>query len=136
MDEFIDKSDNIFCQFFGTKRAFAHGGVNNTGLINTEVNFSFLISLTTRSISKVTVPSFALGMRLRGPRIRPILPTSPIMSRVAMVLSKSKPSTFDFNYVVRTGEIGTCGQGLFFFFAFGENQNAGGFTGAVEQDNA
>jgi hypothetical protein len=50
-------------------------------------------SWTALAISKVTVPVLGLGIRPRGPRIRPSLPTLPIMSGVAMATSKpSQPS--------------------------------------------
>ena len=48
-----------------------------------------LISRMARATSMVTVPTFGLGIRLRGPRMRPRRPTRPIMSGVAMALSKS-----------------------------------------------
>jgi len=48
-----------------------------------------LASLTALPTSNVTVPDLGLGMRPRGPRIRPSLPTVPIMSGVAMAMSKS-----------------------------------------------
>ena len=49
-----------------------------------------LASLTAVATSNVTVPTFGLGMRPRGPRTRPSLPTAPIMSGVAMTRSKSR----------------------------------------------
>ena len=48
-----------------------------------------LISRTALAMSKVTVPTLGLGMRPRGPRIFPRRPTTPIMSGVAMAVSKS-----------------------------------------------
>ena len=52
-----------------------------------------LASLTALPTSNVTVPTLGFGIRPRGPRTRPSLPTAPIMSGVAMTRSKSmKPS--------------------------------------------
>src|SRR5580698_10801899 len=48
-----------------------------------------LISLTALATSTVTVPVLGLGMRPRGPRILPSLPTDRIMSGVAMTASKA-----------------------------------------------
>src|SRR5439155_315006 len=48
-----------------------------------------LISRTALPMSKVTVPTLGLGMRPRGPRIFPRRPTTPIMSGVAIAVSKS-----------------------------------------------
>ena len=48
-------------------------------------------------MSNVTVPVFGFGIRPRGPRIRPSLPTLPIWSGVAIATSKSvKPSSTRF----------------------------------------
>ncbi len=49
-----------------------------------------LASFTAVGTSNVTVPTFGFGMRPRGPRTRPSLPTAPIMSGVAMTRSKSR----------------------------------------------
>src|SRR5215831_6498706 len=48
-----------------------------------------LISLTALATSIVTVPVLGFGMRPRGPRILPSLPTERIISGVAMTASKS-----------------------------------------------
>src|SRR5215470_17492626 len=48
-----------------------------------------LTSRTARPTSKVTVPDLGLGIRPRGPRMRPSGPTLLIMSGVAMATSKS-----------------------------------------------
>src|SRR5436305_3411772 len=48
-----------------------------------------LISLTAFAMSAVTVPVFGFGMRPRGPRTLPSLPTARIMSGVATTASKS-----------------------------------------------
>src|SRR4051794_7142534 len=49
-----------------------------------------LNSRTARPTSVVTVPVLGLGMRPRGPRTRPSLPTWPMRSGVAMATSKSR----------------------------------------------
>ncbi|MBA7687693.1 hypothetical protein ES703_96159 [subsurface metagenome] len=46
-------------------------------------------SVTALATSKVTVPSFALGIIPLGPKIRPNLPAMPIISGVATALSNS-----------------------------------------------
>ena len=48
-----------------------------------------LNSATARATSVVTVPVFGFGIRPRGPSARPNLPTSGIMSGVAIAMSKS-----------------------------------------------
>src|SRR5215472_14117549 len=48
-----------------------------------------LTSLTALATSTVTVPVLGLGMRPRGPRILPSLPTDRIISGVAITASKS-----------------------------------------------
>ena len=48
-----------------------------------------LSSLTALVTSAVTVPTLGFGIRPRGPRMRPILPTDAIMSGVATSVSKS-----------------------------------------------
>ena len=48
-----------------------------------------LISLIADAISGETVPAFGFGIKPFGPRIRPIRPSSPIMSGVATMTSKS-----------------------------------------------
>src|SRR3984885_13705726 len=49
-----------------------------------------LNSPTALATSVVTVPVLGLGMRPRGPRTRPSVPTWPIRSGVAMAMSKSR----------------------------------------------
>ena len=51
--------------------------------------FPALISRTTRPISSATVPERGFGIKPRGPRILPSLPTTPIISGVAAARSKS-----------------------------------------------
>ena len=52
-----------------------------------------LTSVTALPTSNVTVPLLGFGILPEGPRMRPSLPTVPIMSGVAMATSKSvKPS--------------------------------------------
>ncbi len=51
-------------------------------------------SSTAFATSAVTVPDFGLGIRPLGPRIRPMRPTTPIMSGVAMATSKSNQFSF------------------------------------------
>ena len=53
-----------------------------------------LISRTALPSSKVTVPVFGFGIRPRGPRIFPSLPTDFIMSGVATMASKSSQFSF------------------------------------------
>ena len=54
-------------------------------------------SCTALPTSKVTVPSFGLGIRPRGPSTLPRRPTTPIMSGVAIALSNSsQPSSWIF----------------------------------------
>src|SRR5262245_25266710 len=48
-----------------------------------------LISFTALATSTVTVPVLGFGIRPRGPRILPSLPTDRIMSGVAITASKS-----------------------------------------------
>ena len=56
-----------------------------------------LISLTARSMSKVTVPDFGFGISPRGPSFFPSRPTVPIMSGDAIATSKSnQPSSIRF----------------------------------------
>ena len=63
--------------------------------------------------SMVTVPTFGFGMRPRGPRTLPRRPTTPIMSGVAMTVSKSrKPSSMRFCEVIRAHDVGAGVGGL------------------------
>ena len=55
-----------------------------------------LIVLISGASSKVTVPTFGLGIKPRGPRIFPILPTTLIISGVATTLSKSSHPSWIF----------------------------------------
>ena len=61
-----------------------------------------LASVTALPTSNVTVPAFGFGILPRGPRMRPSLPTMPIMSGVAIAMSNSsKPPSI---WVARSAE--------------------------------
>ena len=94
-----------------------------------------LASLTALATSKVTVPDLGLGMRPRGPRMRPSLPTVPIMSGVAMATSKSNMAVLDLlGEVVGAHDVGAGLAGLARLVALGEHGDAHGPAGAVGQD--
>ncbi len=72
-------------------------------------------SRTARPMSMVTVPAFGVGIRPRGPRIRPSFPTSLIVSGVATTASKSsQPSWIFCTYSVPTKSAPACSASLAF----------------------
>ena len=83
----------------------------------------------------VTVPTFGLGIRPRGPSTLPRRPTSGIMSGVAMQRSKSivPPWTAVDQFFsaddIRAGRLGLVGLG-----ATGEHRDAQVAAGAVRAD--
>ena len=82
----------------------------------------------------MTVPTLGFGMRPRGPRMRPSLPTAPIMSGVAITRSKSmKPSWTFATRSSLAGEVGAGRLGLALLLALGEDEDAERLTGAVRQ---
>ena len=63
--------------------------MDDTSFINAVFNFTSFDFLTAFVTSNVTVPVLGFGIKPFGPNTRPSLPTSPIMSGVATITSKS-----------------------------------------------
>ena len=94
-----------------------------------------LTSLMTRSRSKVMVPDLGLGIRPRRPRMRPSLPTLPIMSGVARATSNSsQPASMR---LARSSPPTSSApaEGLLALVALGEDDHADRLAGAVRQDD-
>ena len=104
---------------------------------NLSVRYSILpafMSLTALPTSKVTVPALGFGMRPRGPRTRPSLPTTPIMSGVATAASKSsKPSCDPRGQVLGAHDVRAGLLGLGGLVTLGEHGHAQRLAGAVGQ---
>ena len=84
-----------------------------------------LASVTALPTSNVTVPDLGFGMSPRGPRMRPSLPTVPIMSGVAMAMSKSNDALLDLlGEVVGADDVGAGLLGLARLVALGEHGDA------------
>ena len=93
-----------------------------------------LASATALPTSKVTVPDLGFGMRPRGPRMRPSLPTVPIMSGVAMAMSKSKTAAWILlGEVVGADDVGAGLLRLARLVALGEHGDAHLLAGAVRE---
>ena len=82
-------------------------------------------SRTALATSNVTVPVFGFGIRPRGPRMRPSLPTLPIWSGVAIATSKSvKPSSIALGEVGRADDVRAGLLRLARLLALGEDGDA------------
>src|SRR5258708_20859091 len=80
--------------FSGVKEILPTGTWTSAVLSVRNSTLPALISFTALAMSVVTVPVFGLGIRPRGPRILPRLPTDLIMSRVAITASYSVQFSF------------------------------------------
>ena len=131
----LQQGARVLGQLLGSERRLADGDVYDAGLLDAKLDLAALSSLTALPTSKVTVPTLGFGMSPRGPRSLPMRPTRPIMSGVAIALSKS--SQFfraDLLHQVLTADVvGARLARLAFLFALGEDQHANRLASAVRQ---
>src|SRR5260370_41900682 len=77
----------VSTSFSGVKEILPTGTWTSAVLSVRNSTLPALISFTALAMSVVTVPVFGFGIRPRGPRILPSLPTDLIMSGVAITAS-------------------------------------------------
>ena len=81
-NQHLDECIQIPYEISASKRTFPMGAWTTPALSTRNSTRPAFISFTACSTLKVTVPTFGLGIRPRGPRIRPMRPTTPIISGV------------------------------------------------------
>ena len=109
--------------------------MDDARLLDAVLDLAALASRTALPMSKVTVPTLGFGMRPRGPRTRPSLPTAPIMSGVAIdAIEVHEAFGHLRHHVVAAGEVGAGLLGLALLVALGEHEHAHRLTGAVRED--
>ena len=87
-------------------------------------------------MSKVMVPDLGLGIRPRRPRMRPSLPTMPIMSGVAERDVELQPAGLDaLDQVLATDLVGAGLECLLALVALGEHEHPDGLADAMRQDD-
>ena len=118
------------------ERDLADAGVDDARLLDAVLDLAALrFARRPSSTSNVTVPTLGFGMRPRGPRTRPSLPTAPIMSGVAMTRSKSmKPSDTFCHQSSLPAKSAPASSASLLLLALGEDEHAHRLTGAVRED--